>query len=699
MRPDLLRNLASSLRQGTAELERAFDTLSVGVAIAVDSECRELRFNAVFAEALGIAPNRTLRPGDSAQPRPFVILRGGSPVNRDDLPLQRATRTGVPGSDEIEVVTDGGRRTCLDVHAVPVLDADGRPCGGIAVAVDVTDRRRIEHEQRFLAEASRILSASLECELRLVDLAQLSVPILGDYCAIDVLGDDGAFRRVTLVAADPAKRDVAEALRRFPPSLLVDSPAAAAIRSGEPVVVNACPADVVSRAAQSGQHLALLRQFDARTFVMAPLRARGRTLGLLTVGRFDERRTYDEHDVALAADLSVRAALALDNALLYRNAQEANRIKEDFLATLSHELRTPLNALLGWTQMLKAPSLDEATRRRALESVERNAQAQAVLINDLLDVSRVMSGKLRLDPKPVDLQGIVLAAVDAVRPAVLTRELDLGVSLAPISGEVLGDPDRLQQVVWNLLANAVKFTPPRGRVDVSVEQVGGAVQLVVSDSGAGIDPAFLPHIFERFRQADSSTTRSHGGLGLGLAIVRHLVDLHGGTVVGESEGPGRGSRFVVTLPLRQVGSMDSAGRAAPGADVLLRGVRVLAVDDDADSRELVLLTLRAAGAEVMVVSAAGSALDVFEDFDPHVLVADIALPGMDGCELVRAIRARRLAACPAIALSAYADPAHVREAIDAGFALHLSKPADYARLVQAIAELPRSGAGENVSRG
>ncbi len=686
MAADLLHALTSGLRN-TAELERTFDSLSIGIAIAVEPECREIRLNAAFAEFLGIAPDRTLSPDDPVDARPFVLLKNGEPVRRDELPLRSAARTGEATAAEFEVVHESGRRTILDVHAAPFLDDQGRPRGGVAVAVDVTERRRAEHEQRFLAEASRILSASLEYETSLAELAHLSVPMLGDYCVVDVLGEDGAFRRVAVVVLDPAKREIADGLRRFPPSVRVESPAAAAIRKGEPIVSNECPPELVARAAQSAEHLDLLTRFAVRAFMMVPLRARGRTLGLLTVGRFDGRRKYDARDEALAADLTSRAALALDNALLYRHAQEANRVKEDFLATLSHELRTPLNALLGWMQMLKSPAVDEATRRRALESVERNAQAQSVLINDLLDVSRVMSGKLRIDPRPVDLQSVVLAAVDAVRPAVRAREIDLGVSLTPIGGEVLGDPDRLQQVVWNLLSNAVKFTPPHGRVELSVEQVGGAAQIVVTDNGVGIDAAFLPHVFERFRQADSSTTRSHGGLGLGLAIVRHLVDVHGGTVTAESGGMGAGSRFVVTLPLRHTVPVDPAGRAAPGGAAALRGVRVLAVDDDADSRELVLLMLRAAGAEVMVVSAPATALDVMESFKPHVLVTDLALPGMDGCALMRELSARRGSPAAAIALSSYDDSDHVRQALDAGFALHLSKPPEQERLVQAIAEL------------
>jgi signal transduction histidine kinase/ActR/RegA family two-component response regulator len=694
MARELLRTLASDLRRKSAEIERIFDALSVGIAVADDAECRLVRMNLSLAQWLGVAPQLTIPVSDNPADMPFVLLRNGVVAPLSELPLQRAVReSGDVREDDLEVVRADGARIALSVTAAPLLDAQGRPRGAVAVAIDVTERRRGEREQRFLADASRVLSSSLEYQTSLLELAALAQPMFGDYCAVDVLREDAQFARVAFVVNDPQKGAIAEALMAFPPSLAVDSAAARAIRNGDPLVENNCGQETVERAAQTPRHRELLAGFSACAFMMAPLRARGRTLGLLTVGTFDRTRKYGDRDVALVADVAARAGLAIDNALLYQHAQEANRLKEDFLATLSHELRTPLNALLGWSHMLKSAALDDATRRRALESVERNAHAQAVLINDLLDVSRVMSGKLRLDERPVDLQAVVLAAVDALRPAARAREIDLGVSLAPLSGEVIGDPDRLQQVVWNLLTNAVKFTPPRGRVELAVEPCGGAVQIVVSDNGAGIDRAFLPYVFERFRQGDSSTTRSHGGLGLGLAIVRHLVDLHGGTVTVESEGAGRGSRFTVTLPLRPAPASPAAERAAQQAPSgVLRGVRVLAIDDDQDSRELVLLILNGAGADVLVASSAANALDALDTFSPHVVITDIAMPDMDGYELKAEIVARAgSSAPPIVALTAYAGPDDARRSLEAGFALHMGKPADYDRLVRAIADLSAAG--------
>jgi len=546
---------------------------------------------------------------------------------------------------------------------------------------------RVEQEQRFLAEASAILSSSLDPQKTMQALARLAVPVFGDYCAVDVLLADGTFERVDLVTDDPARAEVAERLRRFAPTRAVHGPAMRAIDSGEALIDNDATPEKATRSAQSPEHLDLIRRWGTRSFMMVPLRARGRSLGLLTVGSFGGRE-YGVTDLTLAQDVAGRAALALDNALLYRAAQEANRLKEDFLATLSHELRTPLNALLGWLHMLKMPNADDPTKKRALESIERNARAQAVLINDLLDVSRVVSGKLRVDPRSVDLSAVVLAAIDAIRPAARAREIELNVSLGTISRQVWGDPDRLQQIVWNLLSNAVKFTAPNGRIELAVEETGGAIQIVVADTGIGIDGAFLPYVFERFRQADSSSTRAHTGLGLGLAIVRHLVDLHGGTVTVASAGLGSGATFTVTLPTRRSEHTAPPTRLPAGTPTL-KGIRVLAVDDDEDSRELVLLTARAAEAEVMVVSSAASALDALPAFRPHVIVADLAMPEMDGYALMERIAGTTDAPPPVIAMSAYVGDEEVERAKRAGFARHLGKPTDYQRLVATIAELAR----------
>jgi PAS domain S-box-containing protein len=695
---DVIEQLRADLQRNAAELDVIFDMLPMGVGIAYDRECQHIRVNRAFAQLLGIEHTENASLTAPSQERPlYRVFKNGREVEPAHLPMQTAARDGIVVRDvELEVVHENGRRVFLYAYAAPLYDLQRRPRGAFGAFVDITERRRIEEQQRFLADASRVLSSSLDYGTTLRALAQLCVPDLGDFCAIDVFAEDGAFARVEFVTADPARQPIADTLREYPPLLAADSPVAEAIRSGEPMMLNDIDISFLERSAQSPEHLRLRREFGARTLMVVPIRVRARTLGLLTVGRFTAGRPYTQSDLSIAMDVGVRAGLALDNALLYGDAQEANRLKDEFLATLSHELRTPLNALLGWAQMLKSRPLDEAGRRRAIESIERNARSQTVLIDDLLDVSRAISGKLRLDFSPVDLQSVVFAATDAVKPAVRARGLELSVSMMPIPGEVIGDPDRLQQVVWNVLSNAVKFTPPGGRVELAIQEAGGAVQIAVTDTGIGIEKNFLPFMFERFRQADSSTTRQHGGLGLGLAIVRHLVDLHGGTVTASSEGPGTGTRVVVTLPLRrQSAPVAQQPELKPEeSSTQLRGVRVLVVDDDADSRELILITMQLAGAEVLSVGSGAAALAALDSFSPHVIVADIAMPGIDGYELMRRVVARSGGGAPrGIALSAYVSAEDAQRAREAGFDVHLSKPADYGALVRTIAELTGSQPG------
>ena len=548
---DLIRRLSADLQRASSALDTLINTIPIGIALAEDPECRYIRINPACAEQLGIDPDQNASLSALEERPDFKVFIGGREVPPEDLPMQYAARHAQEvGPIECDVLHPCGRRVTLYEYAAPLFDENGRVRGAIGVFVDITERRRVEQEQRFLARAGEILSTWLDSEATVSALVQLAVPVLGDYCALDILRDDNTFERVEFVVADAALREVAEALKRYPPRPTSDSPAMQAIRTGVPLMGRECPPDVLDRAAQSPEHRALLGRLGVQSYIMAPLTARGRTLGLISVGSMNPARRFNERDLDLAVEVARRAALALDNARLYRLAQEANRVKEEFLATLSHELRTPLNALLGWTHMLKRRSGDDEFRMRALDSIERNAQAQAVLIDDLLDASRITSGKLKVDAKPVDLQPVVAAAVEAIRPLARAKEQDLRVSISAAPADVLGDADRLRQVISNLLSNAVKFTPSRGRIELALDQQGDECQITVSDTGAGIDAAFLPHAFERFRQADTTTTRSEGGLGLGLTIVRHLVELHGGRVTIESEGPGKGARVVVALPIR-----------------------------------------------------------------------------------------------------------------------------------------------------
>jgi signal transduction histidine kinase/CheY-like chemotaxis protein len=378
----------------------------------------------------------------------------------------------------------------------------------------------------------------------------------------------------------------------------------------------------------------------------------------------------------------------------------ANRLKDQFLATLSHELRTPLNAILGWSEMLRTNSIRDSRREHAAEAIFNNATRQARLIDELLDMARIMAGKLRLETGEVDPRDLVRGALEIVQPDADAKRLRLDASVDAAAGLVRGDSARLQQVVWNLLANAVKFTPPGGRVQLRVARDGQGVRITVRDSGAGIPREFLPSVFEPFRQADATATRQHGGLGLGLAIVRQLVDAHGGTIAADSEGEGRGATFTVSLPgvpLRP--AAPAAPRPAPAAPPCrsLDGAAVLVVDDDEESRAVVAAHLEQHGARVLTAVSAEDAIDTIARERVDVLLADVAMPGEDGYSLLRRVRALAYAphrAIPAAALTAFARDEDRRDALAAGFQIHLAKPIDAASLVSAVAELRRASGSD-----
>jgi signal transduction histidine kinase/CHASE1-domain containing sensor protein/ActR/RegA family two-component response regulator len=435
-----------------------------------------------------------------------------------------------------------------------------------------------------------------------------------------------------------------------------------------------------------------------RSVLALPLVAHDRLIGALVLGD-EPGRVFTDEEIDVADAFASQAAAALENARLLEEAgtartlaERANRAKDEFLATVSHELRTPLNAILGWARMLRAESLAPDQHRHALSVIERNAVTQAQLVDDLLDVSRITTGKVQLEIGQVDLAHVIDAAVDAVRPAANGKRIRLTTARAPDVGRVAGDADRLQQVVWNLLTNAIKFTPPGGEVSVCLERIGAHAVIVVRDTGEGIPATALPHVFERFRQADSSSTRAHRGLGIGLALVKHLVELHGGSAAAESEGPGLGSTFTVRLPVSPAPAAAARADAVPDrhtADAL-RGARVLVVDDEADSLEMVATVLEHAGAEVRTADSAAAALEILGAFEPDVVLSDIEMPGDDGYTLIRRIRERGsdlAAAVPAIALTAYGRTEDRVRALASGFQDHVTKPFDPHALVAAIGTL------------
>ncbi len=520
--------------------------------------------------------SRARYPPDPASPRGVPnVLRTGKPelyeVISDEL-LERSSR----GPDHLRLMRELGLRSAMivpiaangDVFGAMTFVAaeSGRQYGAadLATAEELARRAALaignarvfraakaaEERNRFLAEASRALASSLDYAVTLERVARVAVPAIADCAAVYRLEAGGAIRLLTLAASDSA----VEALSRELDTLLPlhvdqqDRLLARVIRSGRAEVVAAVPQATHDVWSPTSRARELVQQLSICSYMAVPLIVRGQVLGAITLTTSASGRRFTAADLSLAEEFARRAGIAMDNAELYHELATANRLKDEFLATVSHELRTPLTAILGWTHVLRKGNPSQMGR--AVETIERNALVQARIVDDVLDVSAIITGKLRLELQPVDFAEVCRAALDTMRPSVQAKGVHLLENLGAARVDVTGDPARLQQVVWNLLANAIKFTPSGGRVTVALEKNGTHAELRVSDDGQGIAADFLPHVFERFRQADSAPTRQHGGLGLGLAIVHHLVERHGGHVVVASEGEGHGATFTVALPLR-----------------------------------------------------------------------------------------------------------------------------------------------------
>jgi PAS domain S-box-containing protein len=624
-----------------------------------------------------------------------------------------AIRSGRPPRDteyRFPTRTGGVRDLLASTEIVRINDED---CA-LTVMSDITERKRREEGQRFLAEAGSVISSSLDYETTLAAVARMAVPVLADWCAVDLTNDAGGLERLAVAHVDPDKIEWARRVHeRYPPDPKAPHGVYEVLRTGRAELFPQVTDEMLSAGARDEEHLRLLRELRLSSIMIVPLAARGRTLGAITFVAAESGRRFGPEDLTTAGALSQQAAYAIDNARLYAHSLGANRLKDEFLATLSHELRTPLTAILGWSRMLAGGALDAETTRRAVEVIIRNAESQRQIVEDVLDASRIITGKLRIEPEEVDLLDAVREALDTVRPAAEAKEIELICNFDPQLGRIVGDPQRLRQVVWNLLANAVKFTERGGRVKIEAGRSLSSVRLTVSDTGQGIAPDFLPFVFERFRQQDGSTTRLHGGLGLGLSIVRHLVEAHGGSVHAYSAGAGQGASFTVELPLPaaapqytpgadEAGAGSGAGVVGAGepspvgdAPPVLLGVRVLLVEDDRDTLELLQVLLRRHGAEVTPATSADEALDALGRARPDIIVSDIGMPQVDGFELMRRVRALGPEAggqTLAVALTAYATDADRVQAMRSGFQAHVSKPVAPETLVTTIASLA-AGAG------
>jgi len=539
---------------------------------------------------------------------------------------------------------------------------------------------------------SALLGSSLDYERSLPRLARLAVPVLGDLCAIDLLHDDGALHRVASAHVDSTK----EALVYEIAHAVVPS----AVHTRQPVLVSRVTEDDLNALALNPEHLALVRQLAPKSWIIAPLIAHERVLGALTLAITESTRRYGRADLSFATIVATHTAAVIENARLYREAETAragaeaaNRAKDEFLSTLSHELRNPLNAVHGWATLIERGQLGEAQVRRAVQIIVRNVNAQIRLVDDLLDMARVVSGRMRLVVQPVDLRDLIEDALEAVRPAAEAKGIRLQPVLEAPGLLVSGDPGRLQQIMWNLLENAVKFTPRDGRVQVQLQRVRSHVEIIVSDTGQGIAADVLPYVFDRLRQGEGGSARGHGGLGIGLGLVRHLVELHGGSVYAESAGEGQGATFVVKLPLmiaemreQPIAHRDSPALESPS----LAGARIVVVDDDPTAVELIREVFVQAGAEVIEGRTAKEAFQAVAQWRPDVLVSDIEMPGEDGYSLIRKVRAlgpEQGGKTPAVALTAFGRPEDRIRSLRAGFHIHVSKPVDPAELIAIVASM------------
>ena len=612
--------------------------------------------------------------------------------------------------DHFETIRKRKDGTLIDISLSisPVRDEHGTIVGASKIARDITEQLRAraaeERNRRqaaFLSRLTATFATSLEPRQILASLADLSVPYFADWCAVDLAQSSGLIERLAQSHVDPGKTELLTKLRdRYENPKTPLSPTYV-IRSGEAAIVPDVTEQVLARASDGdSERLRILKALAPVSYLCLPLRIQGRTIGAVTLARSDSGRCFDEEDVRVAEDATSRAALAVDNARAYEQLQAANQLKDEFLATLSHELRTPLNAILGYARMLRSGILKEQRREQALETLERNATALTQMVEDVLDVSRIAAGKIRLHIQPVDLTVVLRDALATVTLAADAKGVKLESILEEQAGPVSGDPDRLQQVIWNLLSNAVKFTPRGGRVQLRLQRVNSHVEVTVSDTGIGIREDFLPHLFERFRQGDSTTTRAHGGLGLGLAIARRIVELHGGRILAFSQGEGHGSTFRVELPIMIVHAEAdperrvhprTEGRRAAADFPTLPEISVLVVDDDPDALGLVREILESAGARVHAATSVRDALEHIERSAPDVLVSDLGMPGMDGYDLIQRIRHMDGAAreIPAAALTAYARSEDRAKALRLGFEMHLAKPIDPSELIAAVASLAR----------
>lgn len=580
------------------------------------------------------------------------------------------------------------------IRTVAVHDECGKVVRWFGTSTDIQEQKRAEESARYLAEASAALAGVVDFESTLQKVAKLAVPYFADWSAVDV-ADNGGLRRLAVAHRDPAKIELAHELeRQYPSDLQAESGIGGVLRTKKPEMVSEITDEMLVQGAKDERHLQLIRSLGLKSYICVPLILSDKAFGALTFATAESGRTYSDEDLALAVDLANRSAVAVENTQLYEALRESDRRKDEFLATLAHELRNPLAPIRNSLQILKLRRADEDTVERSLDMMERQLHHLVRLVDDLLDVSRVVRGKIDLRKEKVELATIIARAVETIQPLIDANNHHLTVHSPSDSVLLNADPVRLSQVVANLLANAAKYTEPGGNILIDAERDGESAVLRVRDDGIGIDKNLLAHIFDLFVQADHTSTRSQGGLGIGLTLVKNLVELHHGTVQARSEGLGKGSEFVVRLPIARGANNEGDGRErlapahgpTPGT-----GFRLLVVDDNHDAANSLAMLLTLKGHEVAAAYSGSAALELVKNYEPDLVFLDIGMPGMDGCEVARRlredVRERRLIL---VALTGWGQEEDRKRTTEAGFDYHLVKPPDATALEAVLANLRTS---------
>jgi PAS domain S-box-containing protein len=644
---------AAELRDQRKWLEVTLESIGDGV-ITADVDGNVTTLNPVAEELTGWT---TAEAKGQPLTKVFHIVNEDTRAEVEN-PALRAIKEGVVFglANHTLLIAKGGREICIDDNGAPIK-SDGVVLGAILVFRDITERRKAEQARALLAgivdsSEDAIISKNLD-----------GIVTSWNHAAERMFGwssEEAVGQSIIMIIPTELRAEETMILGR--------------LRQGQRI-----------------EHFETIRQTkDGRrlniSLSISPVRNEdGQVIGASKIARDITERVHAEEE---------RAVLLASERAARERAEAASRAKDEFVAMISHEIRSPLNAILGWSQMLRQGTLDKSATTNALESIERNARAQAQLVSDLLDISRVITGKLRINARPVDITNSLESALESIRPAAEAKQIQIEIEREPYATVVTGDADRLQQVLWNLLSNAVKFTPRGGQVKVSITRSDSQLELTISDTGAGINPEFLPYIFERFTQADTTTARSHAGLGLGLSIVRHIIELHGGTVTAQSEGAGKGASFRITLPVRALKTRDvdketDVPANSLAADIALNSVRVMVVDDEAETRDLLKVMLASHGADVATYGSGAEALAQIAAWKPQVIVSDIGMPVQDGYAFIRKVRSLGASEplIPAIALTAYARAEDRMRALAAGFQMHVPKPVEASELVMVIASL------------